>query len=300
MKGYQKIIPLILCIFSLVLFTNTSNAQSIAQIENIDFYPEDSKLVITYDIIKASSTEKFKVWVKIKAESGYEFKPVSIYGDFGIGVSGGTNKRIYWDLQTDGITLDEEISVEVFAQSDLEKPTAAEAKIQVAEAEREMIAKEAEYHRNVDIGAGMLGLDYGGIIGLKVEYIPLNYLGVFASVGLQLTGFAWQTGAIGYFVRKTNKKGFRPYGKFMFGTNAFIFVQDMTELNETYLGPSIGVGMEIRFGGARRSGMNFDLSVPFRSQEYKDDWDYVKNHPALEVVAEPWPFTISVGYHVEF
>lgn len=300
MRGYQRIIPLILCIFSLVLFTNLSKAQSIAQIENIDFYPEDSKLVITYDIIKASTGEKFNVWVSIKAESGHEFKPVSIYGDLGKWVTGGINKKIYWDLDSDGLTLDEEISVEVFAQSELEKPTPADVKHQVAEAERQVLAKEAEYHRNVDIGVGMLGVDYGGIIGLKVEYIPINHLGVFASIGVQLTGFAWQTGAIGYFIRKTNKKGFRPYGKFMFGTNAFIFVQDYTGYNSSYLGPSIGVGMEIRFGGARRSGMNFDLNFPFRSQEFKDDWENVKNLPGIEVVAEPWPFTISVGYHVEF
>jgi len=292
MKGYKRNLPLILCIFSFILFPNHSNAQSIAQIENIDFYSEDTKLVITYDIIKASTGEKFNVWVKIKAESGYNFKPISIYGDVGKWVTGGLNKKIYWDIETDGITLDEEISVEVFAQSEFEKPN-------LKEAEKQVLKKEAEFHRNVDIGAGF-GLDYGGIMGIKIEYIPLNHLGVFGSAGFQLSGFGWQLGAIGYFIRKTNKKGFRPYGKFMYGANASIYVSGMEELNEIYLGPSFGVGMEIRFGGAKRSGINGDINFPIRSQQYKDDWDYVKNHPSLDVVSDPMPFTISIGYHVEF
>ena len=292
MRDYIRFILLITGIILLLLITTQSNAQSIAQIENIDFYPEGTKLVITYDLIKAGTGEKFNVWVKIKTESGYEIKPLSIYGDVGKWVTGGTNKKIYWDLESDHVTLDEEISVEVYAWSEFEKPTQAEA-------EKKVLAKEAEYHRNVDIGFG-IGLDYGGIIGAKIEFIPLNHLGIFASAGIQLSGFGWQIGVIGYMIKKTNKRGFRPYLKFMFGTNASIYVMDMEELNKLYLGPSFGVGMEIRFGGAKRSGLNVDLNFPIRSQKYKDDWEAIKNNPALEVVSEPLPFTISVGYHIEF
>lgn len=194
MRGYPNLILLISSISLLLLITAQSNAQSIAQIENIDFYPEDTKLVITYDLIKASTGEKFNVWVKIKTESGYEIKPVSIYVDVGKWVTGGTNKKIHWDLESDGVTLDEEISIEVFAQSEFEKPTQAEA-------EQEVLAKEAEYHRNVDIGFG-LGLDYGGIIGAKIEFIPISHLGIFASGGVQLSGFGWQFGVIGYIIKK--------------------------------------------------------------------------------------------------
>lgn len=292
MRGYPNLILLISGISLLLLITAQSNAQSIAQIENIDFYPEDTKLVITYDLIKAGTGEKFNVWVKIKTESGYEIKPVSIYGDVGKWVTGGTNKKIHWDLESDGVTLDEEISVEVFAQSEFEKPTQAEA-------EQEVLAQEAEYHRNVDIGAGF-GLDYGGIIGVKIEYIPLSHLGIFASGGALLSGFGWQLGAIGYFIKKTNKRTFRPYVKFMFGTNASIYVMDMEELNKIYLGPSFGLGMEFRFGRAKKSGVNADLNFPIRSQEYKDDWEDLKNNPAVEILSEPLPFTFSVGYHFEF
>lgn len=291
MRDFKKFIPLLLSVILLILFNNHSYSQSIAKIENIAFNREGPTMIITYDIVKAQTGEKFNIGVIITSESGNNIIPFSIYGDINKDVSGGINKKIIWEIDKDGVPLDEKISIDIIFQT---------LTIQKEETTQQTITKAPEFRRNIDIGAGMLGLDYGGIIGLKFEYIPLNHLGVFTSVGIQLTGFAWQVGAIGYIIRKTNKKGFRPYGKFMFGTNAFIFVQDMTGLNGAYLGPTIGVGMEIRFGGAKRSGLNFDISIPFRSQKYEDDWEALKNNPTVEVLSEPLPFTFSIGYHVEF
>ncbi|MEZ5195312.1 MAG: hypothetical protein R2764_02580 [Bacteroidales bacterium] len=293
---YSKI-ALKLVLITCLIFTAALSlkAQSIAEVENIDFYSEDTKLIITYDIIKAGTGELFDIWIKVKTDSGKEIIPRSIYGDIGKGVTGGINKRIYWDLESDQVNLDEEITIEVFARPDYEKPPPQE----VEEKEKIIKANIPEFHRDIDLGFG-LGLDYGGLMGAKIEYIPLNHLGIFGVAGIQLTGFGWQFGANGYFIRKTNKKGFRVYGKGMFGTNASIFILDYDKYNKSYLGPTFGAGIQIRFGSSKKHGIDGDLNFPIRSQEFKDDWEVVKNDPMVEVQSEPLPFTISIGYHIEF
>ena len=50
-----------------------------------------------------------------------------------------------------------------------------------------------EMKRTVDVGVG-LGLDYGGIIGLQVTYIPVKYAGVIASVGYYAVNLAGKLG----------------------------------------------------------------------------------------------------------
>ncbi len=92
-------------------------AQSNARIENIDFTAEFSKLVVTYDIVNAKSGEIFEIWIKVQTNSGKELIPSSTIGDIGKGVNGGLNKRIVWDVEADNVVLDEEFTVEVFAQS---------------------------------------------------------------------------------------------------------------------------------------------------------------------------------------
>ncbi|MCB0804607.1 MAG: hypothetical protein KDC05_02355 [Bacteroidales bacterium] len=110
---------LLLTVFLTGVLVLNSLAQSKATIENIDFYAEGSKLVITYDIVNAKDGETFETWAKITTESGKEIIPTTTYGDIGKGVTGGPNKRIEWDLQSDNISIDEAFSVEVYARSDL-------------------------------------------------------------------------------------------------------------------------------------------------------------------------------------
>ncbi|MEZ5195871.1 MAG: hypothetical protein R2764_05600 [Bacteroidales bacterium] len=120
---------LILSVFFVLCFTgNTLFSQSSARVENIDFYAVGSNLTITYEIAKAKAGEYFEVWVKITTDSGKEIVPIAMTGDVGKNVTGGENKRIIWDIEADNATIDEEISVEVFAKSmgipkTIEEPT---------------------------------------------------------------------------------------------------------------------------------------------------------------------------------
>jgi hypothetical protein len=91
-------------------------SQSAAKVENINFYAEGTKLIVTYDIVKAKPAETFDVWIKIVTASGKEISPITITGNIGSGNTGGEGKKITWDVEADRVTLDEEFSVEVFAR----------------------------------------------------------------------------------------------------------------------------------------------------------------------------------------
>jgi len=94
----------------------TAKSQSSAKVENINFYAEGSKLVVTYDIVKVKPGETFDVWIKVVTASGKEISPIALTGNIGSGNTGGTGKKITWDVEADRVTLDEEFSVEVFAK----------------------------------------------------------------------------------------------------------------------------------------------------------------------------------------
>ena len=156
--------------------------------------------------------------------------------------------------------------------------------------------KTKERHK-FDIGFGV-GLDYGGLIGTKVSFVPLKHLAIFVSGGYHVVAFGWQAGIIGYFLPKTTSKKFRPYGKFMYGSNRAIIVKGDSKLDKNYLGPTIGVGLEMRFGRSASHGINIDLNFPISSQEFKDDLQFLKDSPRYEVT-DPLPIAISIGYHFE-
>ncbi len=155
-----------------------------------------------------------------------------------------------------------------------------------------------DFHSQCDFGAGV-GLNYGGFMGVQVQYVALDHLGIFGSAGYYLAGFGWQIGVTGYIMPKIPSKPFRVYGTLMVGTNAAIVVTNSSSYNNIYFGPSIGGGIEMRFGKSKRNGLNIDLFLPFRSEEYQSDLNNIKNNPSITDIQEPLPITISVGYHFE-
>ena len=270
------------------MIPNDLQSQSTHEIVNVDYRFEGAKLLITYDIIKAQSGETYEISLEVTTASGVKITPVSVYGDVKRGIVPGKKRTIIWDTNADDIVLDEGFTLEI-----LGKPEGR------SEAVPDSIVQKYEFPRYSDIGLG-LGLDYGGVLGAKFTYTPIKYLGIFAAGGLQLGGFGWQLGAKGYLIPKTSKKGFRPNVKVMYGVNAAIYVIDADQYNELYLGPSLGPGIEIRFGRMKKNGLDFDLNFPIRSQQFYDDWEDLKNDPNIEIQSDPLPFTISIGYHMEF
>ncbi len=154
-----------------------------------------------------------------------------------------------------------------------------------------------DFNSLADFGAGV-GLNYGGLMGVQLQYVPAKHLGLFGSAGYYIVGFGWQVGAMGYITPKVPSKPFRVYGTLMYGTNAAIYVEGTDIYNKIYNGISIGGGVEMRFGNSKRNGINLDLFYPIRSDDFESDLNMLKHNNRIDIT-EPLPVTFSVGYHYE-
>ena len=103
---------------ALILMTDaTCFSQTKAQVKNVDFELVNDNLIITYDIVKYKPDEKFSVWIGIYTAMENELGAKSLSGDINDSVSGGNHKKIIWDVRKDGISLDNDIYVQVHAKS---------------------------------------------------------------------------------------------------------------------------------------------------------------------------------------
>lgn len=102
----------------------------------------DNIVYITYDILNSHPSENFVVNVEIKDNDGKLINAKALAGDVGRNVSGGSNKRIIWDLGADKIVLNENIYVNVFADkmvdSASEPQAKAEDEINIQNSDREL------------------------------------------------------------------------------------------------------------------------------------------------------------------
>lgn len=117
MKRTYKIFVFFFILSMPLMIPEIALAQSKAKVENVDFYLEDENLVITYDIVKAKTGETFDVSVNISTVSGQKLSAFALSGDIGPGVYGGKYKKITWNLEEDNVYIDDEIVVEVLAES---------------------------------------------------------------------------------------------------------------------------------------------------------------------------------------
>lgn len=154
-------------------------------------------------------------------------------------------------------------------------------------------------HRWGDAGFG-IGLDYGGLPGVKATVYVIPYMGIFGAVGYDLFQIAWNVGALGRFIPADGTHGVRPYVKIMYGVNGATTVKGMTGYDKLFYGFTPGIGLETRFGKTKKSGLNFDLNFPLRSPEFFFQVNAMKNDPNLTNVTSPIPVAFSIGYQFEF
>jgi hypothetical protein len=148
-----------------------------------------------------------------------------------------------------------------------------------------------------DIGVGW-GIDYGGLLGVKVTYAPIRHMAMFIAMGYYVVDIGFQAGIIGYIVPKTTSKTYRPYGKLMVGTNRGLKIHDDPDLSKAYVGLTPGIGCEMRFGKKRKHGINVDAGYTIPSRRYKDDFAYFENHLGY-IITEGTYIVLSIGYHFE-
>lgn len=143
----------------------------------------------------------------------------------------------------------------------------------------------------VKLGLG-IGLDYGGI-GTRLTITPTTNFGVFLAVGYNLQKAGLNGGLTYKFLPD---KRVSPVAHIMYGYNAVILVEGMERYNKTYYGVSAGGGIELNMRKSKNY-WSFELLYAFKSSEYERDWDAIKNNSSIDVLSEPLPVTISIGYH---
>lgn len=100
--------------FALLLLMSNANAQSkLPYIKNIQMNVKESQVEITYDILNSDAGQLHYIDLFfIDSEFNY-FYPDSVYGDIGEGVSGGTNKKIIWEISNELIDLPKSVKTEI-------------------------------------------------------------------------------------------------------------------------------------------------------------------------------------------
>jgi hypothetical protein len=147
--------------------------------------------------------------------------------------------------------------------------------------------------QQVFFGVG-LGFDYGGI-GMKGEFLPTNWLGLFVGGGYNLADPAFNAG---FSLKALTAKNVNPLFVAMYGYNAAIKIKSFgfsgSDLHrKTYYGVSVGGGVDVKFG-SKGSKATFLLLVPFRSDSFKRDYDGLKD-AGFEFKPDISPIAFSVG-----
>ncbi len=115
----KKLLVLAVSLF-FVIMSGSAFAQN-ADIEIKDLVIENNQLVIYYDILKAKKKETFEVWPEITTSNGQKINASAFSGDYGEGIVAGTDKKIIWDYNADGVILNDKVYVELKAKIALYK-----------------------------------------------------------------------------------------------------------------------------------------------------------------------------------
>ena len=137
------------------------------------------------------------------------------------------------------------------------------------------------------------GLDYGGL-GLKGEFQPVKYLGIFAGFGYNFSDPAYNAG---FSFKITPGKKICPTIVAMYGYNAVIKLDygNGNTSGKTYYGPSVGAGCEVLSRDGKKN-WTFEIFVPFRSSAFHDEYDALKNS-GVEFSPDILPVTFTIGYN---
>jgi hypothetical protein len=101
-----------------LLLTGTAYGQALGNarltVSNVRVELDTQRVKIVYDIANLIATDS--VYIQVESRRNGFFKPKTVTGAVGTGVSSGPNQTIYWDYRLDGISIDDEIRVTVLAK----------------------------------------------------------------------------------------------------------------------------------------------------------------------------------------
>jgi hypothetical protein len=154
---------------------------------------------------------------------------------------------------------------------------------------RAQIPADSAFAEEWSLGPGY-GLDHGGL-GVKAAFRPVPCIRVFAAAGATLAGFGYNGGVEALLLPRAK---FCPYALGMYGTNAVLSTRGTSGSNTMYSGPSAGIGVALR---TRLGHWTLAALLPFRSDEFETDRDLALRRTDLDVLVDPWPVLVGLGYH---
>lgn len=155
---------------------------------------------------------------------------------------------------------------------------------------------DPSYLNGNSLGLGM-GLDYGGF-GVNALFYPSSNLGFFVGAGYAVIGISFNGGIKYRFISKEKFRVFVPYVEAMYGYNAVIAVKNKNEYNKFFYGPTLGLGLDIKFKPQRKGYWTFALLIPIRSSDAKAYMDDLEKNHYVKFENELPPVLISFGYRM--
>ncbi|SRR5690554_869823 len=153
--------------------------------------------------------------------------------------------------------------------------------------------KEYEfYHKNPSYVGFGLGLDYGGFGG-KLEYILVDYAGIFLGLGYNLTGLGVNGGVV---IKPLAKRQVTPYFQGMYGYTATVKIEGTNQFNRTDYGFSLGAGIEIKT--KKLNAWQIGAILPFRSKGFNAYYQELIDNPYVSLSGELPPVGISIGFKI--
>jgi hypothetical protein len=149
----------------------------------------------------------------------------------------------------------------------------------------------AQSKQSVYLGLGC-GLDYGGVFGGKVEYLPVKNFGLFGGLGYHVLSAGWNVGAT---YKITPDKKISPNLMLFYGSNGVAKVEGASYYDMTSYGVSFGANLDVFTG--KKSKLSIGLFVPIRSKEFNDNYDDMKADSRIEIKNDLLPIAISIGYN---
>ena len=138
------------------------------------------------------------------------------------------------------------------------------------------------------IGVG-LGFDYGGM-GLKAEYLPIPYLGVFAAAGYNFVDLGY---GFGITARLPVSPTVSLVGLGMYGYNGVVLEKGRSgkvERRTSYSGFSAGGGLEIGISKTSENNFRLKIMAPVRCDEFKEHIEATE--------AKGLPVALSLGINI--
>ena len=143
------------------------------------------------------------------------------------------------------------------------------------------------------IGPG-LGLDYGGLAGIKAEFLPVKNAGLAVGLGYNGVSLGWN---VGVDYRFSPEKKVCPNILVMYGTNGALGIKSQSgDIVDNHVSTSVsfGGGLDIKVG-TKGNKFSVYLFVPIRSSEFMDVYKPLKDAGRLE--KELWPVAFGFGYN---